>query len=885
MKRIMKKIVLSLIGILICSGDIISAAVPEIALVMKCRGLVSVDYPGEQRHAMIGKGYLILPGARIQTGTNGFTVIKYIGSRSEVVVRPRSEVICNACDTEQGTGESLEMRAGEALLDIHLPPKHSFDLYTAAALVSFRKKAQTLVILSRNGQGTALYNLSGEAQIADNNFTTWRSLNAETAAFAAPNGFVQLSKLPKKAVPRLKTIFESTRKLSAGPSLVNDLVIKAGPNGTVTPSGRIVALSGVAVDITAEPEAEYLFTGWKVVDGNAYVNNIAAPQTQVSVTSNALLEARFDETPSLLRIVKSPYGATDPAGDLSVQKGVPVMIRLAPNRGYGFAGWKTGSNITIEDVDILATAITLNAAQGKIFPRFKRKTYSLGVLRSEYGTVTPEDSITVNHGDSTAITAVPHEGFYFIRWDIVEGDAVIVNPYSASTQVVCDSVDAVVQPLFSNNAVEVSILDHELAESVEPVGNFYVVRNSLLTLQVVPKAGKMVSRWTVERGRAQVEGREHAVVKCKTPFEIKPVITEQEFTVTLLSGKHGVVEPSGSLTALYNRPVTITATPHEGMHFIRWKLSGGWADINDPYRDSTYLTLIHGDAVVKAEFAETICTLNVTASKGGYTEPSGPINNYEGGDIILQAIPNPHAAFIGWEILDGEDNILFSDTLTIAEQTVTSIKNNASIRALFSTETVAMTVLTNGLGTTLPEGKSYAVQNKWIPLTAVPNEEQSFVQWTVISGNDVQIRDPLAAETEVNPGTDEVVIKALFQSASLDQSSDDAQDDDILPDSCTLRIVCDKSKGTIDTDEKITVKTGTPIVITATPKDGYVFEEWSLVNGKALLSDKTAKTVTVALKKEDAVISPLFRLKPLHTLEIRFRDYEGASRVIRSTYR
>ncbi len=881
----MRNSILSIAFLLFCIVRDASPNTNEIALVMKCRGLVSVSYHGGRGHAMVSKGYLILPGARLQTGSGGFAIVKYISSRSVVIIRPRSEAIFNAFQSENGTNESLEMKTGEALLDVLLPRKHSFDLHTAAALVSFRKNAQTFVILSKNDQGTALYNLSGSAQIADNNFTTWRALDAEMAAFAAQNGFVQLSKLPKSALPRLRTIFDSTRKLTAGPLLVHDLVIKAGPNGTTEPSGKVVALSGVAVDIKAVSETEKIFTGWKVVDGNAYIKDIASAETQVAVTSNTLIEALFEETPSILRIVKSKHGTTEPKGDIYLQRGSPVTIRLAPNEGYSFAGWKTSSNVKIEEVDEFATRISVNAARGKVSPRFIKKSYQLTVQKSENGTSTPKDAQTVYHGDSTAITAVPHEGYQFIRWDIVEGHADITNLRGPTTTVICDSVNAVIQPLFSDNAVEVSILTHELADEISPRGNFYVIRNSLFTVEVKTKTGMMVSRWLVERGKARVEGNEHAVIKCKTPFEIKPVITEQEYDLTLLHNKYGSVNPEGTHTVLYKRPVTIEAEPNEGMHFIRWQLSGGWADIADPQHDSTRVVLTHGDAVIKAEFAETICTLNVAATHGGYTEPSGPVKNYEGGDVIIQAIPNPKAAFIGWDIVEGKDNILFSDTLTIAEQTITSRKGNASVNALFSTETVQMTVLTNGLGTTVPEGKIYAVKNKWTPLKAVPNENQAFVQWTVITGTDIRFKDPFFAETEINPGAEEVVIKALFQSSTPGQSTEGTEGDVSLPDTCTLQIIYDKSKGSIDTDDEMTVKPGTPIVVTAKANKGYLLEGWQLVKGKASFSDMQNATITVVLNNDDAVITPVFRLKPLHTLEIMFKDYEGASKTIRSTYR
>ncbi len=883
----MKKSVLAIIILVLTGFNVSGGETNEIALVMKCRGLVSVSYQNGGSHAMVSKGYLVMPGAQLQTGSSGFAVVKFISSRSVVIIRPRTEVVCNAFMEGKGVNESVEMKAGEMLLDVMQPHKHSFDLHTASCLVSFQGDAKTLVILSKGDQGTALYNLEGSAQIADNNFTLWRALGAETVAFAAQNGFVQISALSKNTIPRLRDIFESTRKLTSGPSLVHDLIIKAGRNGSVEPAGKLVALSGVDIDISAQTEPEYTFTGWNIVDGNAHINDITAPQTRVSVLSNTLIEALFEEKPAILKIVQSTNGATEPSGDIPVQKGTPVQIRVAPKEGYEFAGFKTSSNIKIDDSEPLKAQITLLAKRGKIMAKFVKKSYQLTIKKGDNGTVTPKGKLTAGHGDSIVLSAVPGEGFQFIRWEIVDGFTRISNPHMAQTSCISDSIDATVEALFSDNAVEVSLLQHDLAE-MEPAGNFFVIRNSLFSVMVKPDTGKMVSRWIVTRGKARVQGTNHAVIKCKTPFEIKPVITEQEFDLTLLGDHNGTVIPKGTKTVFYKRPFTIMAKPNLGMHFIRWKLSGGWADIADPQKDSTQVSLTRGDAVVKAEFAETICTLNVASTHGGYTEPSGIVNNYEGGDVIVQAISNPKAAFVGWEVADSGDNVLFSDTITVAEQTLTSVTGNASIRAVFSTETVEMAVLTNGFGVTVPEGKFYAVQNKWISLKALPNKDQKFVQWTAIAGSNVQFKDPLSPETEVNSGSEALVVKALFQSSSSlvdGQSGSDTVNTPTPQKEFTLRIECDKGKGSVDQDEEITVTSGVGIVITATSKEGYTLDKWHTLKGSALFSDRYDPTTTVVLTKEDAIITPLFKLKTLHTLEIKFKDYEGRTKTLMSTYR
>ena len=855
------------------------AAQDEIALIMKSSGLVSVSYRGENNHALVSKGYLIMPEAVLQTGNNGFAVVKFIRSRSIVILRPRSEVILNASVESKIINESLEMRMGEVLLEIFKPHNHNFDLYSPAGIVSFGQ-AKSLVILSKEGDGTALYNVEGKARIADNNFSTWKDVNSASSAFATQYGFVQVSKLSQKALNRLEDIYKSTRLLEPGPPMVHNLIIKSSPNGVVEPSGRVVALSGVDVDIKAVPDQDYTFTGWQAVEGNARIMDISSPETKISVSSNALIKAQFEEIPSVLKIVKTENGITEPSGDIYVQKGAPVTIRIAPKQGYEFKGFKSGGKVKIEEIDPFESSVSLFEKKGMITPKFVKKSYALTIKKGGHGTVTPAGQLKVNHADSTGLSAIPDEGYQFIRWEVTSGYAEIANFSSPSTFIICDSIDASVQAHYSNNAVEVSILKHDLAQ-ISPTGNFFVPRNATLNVTVLPQEGYSVSRWVVVRGKGQVLGLENAVVKCKTPFEIKPILSAKEYNLTLLSDGNGTVMPSGSQKAVHKKPFTIVAKPNAGKHFIRWKLSGGWAEIDDMQKDSTPVYLSKGDAVIQAEFAETICTLSIAATQGGYTEPVGKINNYEGGDIIIQAVPNPKAAFVGWEIMEGEDNIVFSDTLTFPELTVTNTKGNASLKAVFSTETVEMTVLTNGLGTTEPEGKFYAIKEKWNRIKATPNENQRFVQWTALSGDDVQFKDPLSAETEVFASSDDIVIKALFQASSMADSMEAVSGQGEY----TVKIIYDQSKGSISTDETLTVRAGVPVVLTATPHKEYYFEQWRTNTGQVNFSNKYDASTTLVLSRGDAAITPVFLLKSIRTLEIRFKDYENKSRTITSKYR
>ena len=149
-------------------------------------------------------------------------------------------------------------------------------------------------------------------------------------------------------------------------------------------------------------------------------------------------------------------------------------------------------------------------------------------------------------------------------------------------------------------------------------------------------------------------------------------------------------------------------------------------------------------------------------------------------------------------------------------------------------------------------------------------------------GDDVQFKDPLSAETEVYPSVEDIVVKALFQSSTGEEDSlanVTGQGD------LTVKIVYDKAKGKIDTDETFIVRAGVPVVVTATPHTDYYLDQWRTTKGEVEFSNKNEEKTTIVVKKGDAIITPIFLLKSVHTLEIRFKDYENRSKASISKYR
>jgi hypothetical protein len=465
-----------------------------------------------------------------------------------------------------------------------------------------------------------------------------------------------------------------------------------------------------------------------------------------------------------------------------------------------------------------------------------------------------------------------------VGWKIISGHARIAHPRSAVTTVVCDSLDAHIAAQFSPRAVPV-VIEAPEGITVTPSGEFLAGVGDTLSITVERTGAYGVKSWEVTEGRATVHGREAATVVCREPFTIRPVIGPRTYEITLGAGEGGTVGRAGSRRTIHGDPVVLQAHPARNMHFVRWRRRAGFCFIEDDQADSTVAVLTRGDAAVWGEFAAQVCTLDITATSGGHTEPAGIVKAARGSSQLLRAIPNPDAAFLGWRIVESDDSLEFDDSLTVQELTLKNIPGNANIEAEFSTEAVDLTVLSNGLGRTEPSGERTVALRKWSSLKATPAPGQEFVEWTVLSGTGVEFRDRLQPDTQIRIAEGDAIVKALFQPGTGQAGTGHADS------SVTVRFMWDPIMGSVDKGASVTVSGTDPVAVTAVPSAGYYFTGWKVRAGAPLITAPFSAGTTVLPGRSDVVLQAVFSPRPVGLLELEFRDHEGRRKTMNVQYR
>lgn len=200
-------------------------------------------------------------------------------------------------------------------------------------------------------------------------------------------------------------------------------IAKAGTgNGTTSPGvGPSCYKDGEQLYIEATPDVNSYFGGWEIIK-----NPSQAPQetwvywfnTTLTIDADYDLVAWFDSSGYTLQLQQGVNGFIIPSpGVYRLAEGFPVELYAVADPGYAFLGWYDQNDelVSMENPYqfILNSDTNLIAKFGKI------AIYTLRVtVQSGQGTTVPVPDIDHQYEGGTIVnlTAIPDEGWRFVRW-------------------------------------------------------------------------------------------------------------------------------------------------------------------------------------------------------------------------------------------------------------------------------------------------------------------------------------------------------------------------------------------------------------------------------------------------------------------------------------
>lgn len=216
------------------------------------------------------------------------------------------------------------------------------------------------------------------------------------------------------------------------------------------------------------------------------------------------------------------------------------------------------------------------------------------------------------------------------------------------------------------------------------------------------------------------------------------------------------------------------------------------------------------------------------SSKVGSETISSGAKVLGGSRIILTATPEENYHIEGWYKDEACTQSLNNGTNT--SYTISSLDENTTVYVKFVEDAYTVTINNDGNGTTSPSGVQNVGKVTGITISAEPNENFEFVNWTIIDGKGTFGSEQTVANNQFYP-TDNATIQANFRSTLTYALS-------VVPGANIASVTGE--------DNNITLNNTYPI--TATPNIGFAFSSWTATPAEnAIFENNTSASTNVTV--------------------------------------
>jgi List-Bact-rpt repeat protein/beta-propeller uncharacterized protein DUF5122 len=359
--------------------------------------------------------------------------------------------------------------------------------------------------------------------------------------------------------------------------------------------------------------------------------------------------------------------------------------------------WNPNANNTTLAFAISGDENTLFAGGSFTTIAGQKCQYLAGFKSGDYHLTVENGSGDGNYASKTVVDIkadIPPAGHYFEKW--TGSTSALSDTTTADSKATIPSSDITVKANYKALTYTITFTagTNGSIKGTSPQTVSY--GNSTNSVSAVPNTDYRLENWT---GTGGVESEDN-------PIKITNVSEDMDMTANFASANPsasltassdpevgGTTNPSGTNDTIVDRPLTITATPADGYHFVSWTGSDN-ADISDTFSSSTTAT-ISADATITANFAttpaEAILTIDVSPAGSGETTPSGTttVNTEEAIDIVATA--NDGFYFLEWTYSSGSVTV----ANTLSSTTTATLYGDATVTANFA-EIPDETVVTTG---------------------------------------------------------------------------------------------------------------------------------------------------------------------------------------------
>ena len=622
--------------------------------------------------------------------------------------------------------------------------------------------------------------------------------------------------------------FKTTEPVEYIPNLYS-LTINT-TNGGTTNDINASYPEDTSVEILATPNTHMEFVGW-IGSG---VSDPLFPSTVVFMTEDRNITAVFQPKKYELQVDFSGVGSVTGTGEYSYGANIPISAQAS--LGYEFSHWE-GFGI---DANTSSTTILISADQ-TIRAIFLPQQHNLTVspYNSSHGTTTIIQSAPYRNGGIYDITAEAKDGYRFSHWTSTNNSIHMLDSNLTSTTKVRLSNDAQLIANFEEIQYRLDVLIGNGGQSVTPESGYFGVNQSV-PVTATPEVGFHFTKWQDPSGllNEPFSSSTFAIMNRATGDSfIRAQFDKKHYDVEITSGNGGNIifdTPNGPW--LHFGIYSIQAVPNLGYKFVSW--NGNHVSINSlllSHDQSTNQISVSSDISLNAHFVPESYNISVSSGTGGSATGSGQFSITD--DPILEA-----TASTGWEFShwDGNETLLTLLSSTTSSKVFVDLSEAPpmlSYEAVFRRPHYEVQIQSSEGGKVNgKESATYLVESgSELSLQATPNKGWSFLRWYGVGNN-----SPTEPNLSITVST-ELDITADFERKSYD-----------------LNII--QSSGG-EASGGGTYKYAELITISASPKEGYRFLNWS--GDIQYLKSSVSSQTEVNIPDKSLSFTPVFEIIPI----------------------
>lgn len=624
------------------------------------------------------------------------------------------------------------------------------------------------------------------------------------------------------------------------------VTVSVGDNGTVSPSGDVPVAYGDDLTISIVPDEGYRIS--KVtLDGEDVTSSVTGQELVLrEVKSNHDVTVAFEKITYTVAVSSGGHGSVDPDGDVLVEYGDSLTVKIAPDTGYVL------KSVILDGIDVTSSVsglvFVLNdvVSDHSVRVEFEAITYTVTVTAGENGSADPTTSV-VEYGKSLKIVFIPEPGYRTSYLTINGGDRIV--PDDRTNYVIDDIIeDKAVEVFFERDdsayaSVSVAIVGHGTVNGNSDSFKDEVLKGSPYTITSVPSEGYRLSKVLVDNVEVPTSGGVYVLNNIARDTAVEVVFEILMFTVTVDVGEHGSCDQQTQAVE-YGSDLTFTFTPDSRYAVHSVTVDGVPVEIVD----GTYvLRDIRADHVVAVTFWKAEFDIEIFAGENGSASPSGVQSVDRGGSLTVSFAPDDKYAVYSVKV-DGEEVEITGNAYTFS-----SVSADHILVVTFRQVEFDIGISAGENGSASPSGIQRVQENESLTVVFTPSEGYTYDS-VLVDGeegtltNGTYVFSNVLADHEIS-----VTFKRIVITISIDPTEG----------------------GSVEASSEAPYYYGDPLTLTFTPDVWYGLKSVT-VNGVDVTAQLTDSKYVFSALTEDQTVSAVFEK---YTVVDRI-EVEGPSKTV-----